>query len=460
MGEIAPRIKDDDFWDRFIQCVRKVERRPIFVRHYVLRVERYLRAMRGTDPATHRALDVEAWLRRAGQSSRLESWQFVQIVNALQLFFDEFLRVPWAGTFDWDYWRVGARTLDTSHSTLAREAPVPLDGDDHDGVRLGEIRRMHPEIFDPLTSAIRQRAYSIRTEQAYTHWVARYLAFYAARDPRELTGADVRHFLEFLVVKRNVAASTQGQALNALVFLYAQVLEMPLPELESFARSKRPRKLPVVMTPDQVRALFAQMTGVQLLMARLLYGTGMRLMECIRLRVKDIDFDYRQIVVRDGKGAKDRVVPLPDALRVPLRQHLDEVRSCFDDDIANGFGEVFMPDALARKYPSAAREWQWQYAFPSKRLSVDPRSNRTRRHHLHENSLQRAVKTAAKAAQITKPVNCHSLRHSFATHLLEAAYDIRTVQELLGHADVSTTMIYTHVLNRGGKGVQSPLDRL
>lgn len=303
-----------------------------------------------------------------------------------------------------------------------------------------------------MIAEIRRRAYSIRTEQAYEQWVCRFIAFFDHRDPHELGAAEVKSFLEHLAVQGNVAASTQNQALNALVFLYRQVLDQPLGMLDSFVRAKRPRRLPVVLTRGEVRALLAQIEGTQWLMASLLYGTGMRLMECVRLRTQDIDFEYRQIVVRNAKGAKDRVVPLPESLMATLREHLKKVRQLFEEDCRRGFSEVYLPDALAKKYPQAPREWIWQYVFPSGRLSVDPRSGKTRRHHIHENGLQKAVKKAAVAARINKRVNCHALRHSFATHLLEGGYDIRTVQELLGHADVSTTMIYTHVLNKGGQG--------
>nr|WP_245650978.1 integron integrase [Thauera butanivorans] len=313
---------------------------------------------------------------------------------------------------------------------------------------------------DRLVAVIRQRNYSIRTEQAYLGWLERYLRFIGGRDPAQAGAAQVKAFLQALAVQGQVAANTQNQALNALVFFYAQVLEQPLGELGAFARAKRPQRLPVVLTADEVRRLLAALQGMPATMAALLYGTGMRLMECLRVRIKDVDFAYGQIVVRDGKGQKDRVVPLPQRLVEPLRQHLEKVRTLHRDDLALGAGAVYLPDALARKYPGAAREWGWQYVFPASRLAADPRGGTVRRHHLHESSLQKAVHAAAKAAGIDKPVSCHALRHSFATHMLEGGYDIRTVQELLGHADVKTTMIYTHVLNRGGLGVVSPLDRV
>jgi len=242
------------------------------------------------------------------------------------------------------------------------------------------------------------------------------------------------------------------------VFFYDQAMKQPLGDLGDFVRAKRPRKLPVVLTPVEIRELLDQLTGLQWLMASMLYGTGMRLMECVRLRVKDVDFGYQQIVIRDGKGEKDRVVPLPGKLIEPLKPHLEQVRQLHRDDLSKGYGKVYLPGALSRKYPSAAEEWGWQYVFPSGRLSVDPRSGTVRRHHIHENGLQKAMKKAAMKARITKNVNCHALRHSFATHLLENGYDIRTVQQLLGHANVQTTMIYTHVAQKNIFGVKSPLD--
>jgi integron integrase len=269
---------------------------------------------------------------------------------------------------------------------------------------------------------------------------------------------EVLAFLEYLALGRKVAASTQNLALNALVFLFDQVLKKPLGDLGDFARAKRPRRLPVVLTRQEVELLLSTLSGIHQLKAGLLYGSGLRLMECLRLRVQDVDFGYRQIVVRNAKGGKDRIVPLPQRFSDPLNLHLEQRKTLHQDDLEKGFGEVYLPDALSRKYPNAAREWAWQYVFHSSKLSVDPRSGETRRHHAHESGLQKAVKKAARQVGIPKRVSCHCLRHSFATHLLEAGYDIRMVQELLGHADVSTTMIYTHVLNTPGVSVRSPAD--
>lgn len=316
-----------------------------------------------------------------------------------------------------------------------------------------------PRLLDRLRDRIRLKHYSIRTEQAYTHWVRRFILYHDKRHPRDMGAPEVEAFLTYLARQGGVASSTQNQALSAILFLYRQVLGVDLPWLDGVERAKKPQRLPVVMTRDEVRAVLARLDGRAGLMARLLYGTGLRLMECVRLRVKDVDFAAGQITVREGKGDKDRVTMLPGSLVEPLRHEIARVRIIHDDDIGAGFGEVWLPHALARKYSNAGRELGWQYVFPSLKRSRDPRSGRIRRHHVDEKSLQRAVKNAVRAAGLSKPASCHTFRHSFATHLLEEGYDIRTVQELLGHKDVSTTMIYTHVLNRGGRGVVSPLDR-
>jgi len=313
------------------------------------------------------------------------------------------------------------------------------------------------KLLDRVRDALRLKHYSIRTEEAYVNWIKRYIYFHNVRHPAEMGASEVQAFLTHLAVEENVAASTQNQALSALLFLYRQVLNQDLGPIDAL-RAKKPKRLPTVLTRDEVHCVFAHLSGVSLLMARLLYGSGLRLMECLRLRVKDLDFDYRTITVRDGKGEQDRVTILPESLIVPLQDHLRIVKRTHEEDLARGYGAVYLPYALERKYPNANREWIWQYVFPAGRLSVDPRSGVVRRHHLHESGLQKAIRTAAQEAGIPKRVSPHTLRHSFATHLLENHYDIRTVQELLGHKDVKTTMIYTHVLNRGGLAVRSPLD--
>jgi len=317
-----------------------------------------------------------------------------------------------------------------------------------------------PRLLDQVRDAIRRRHYSYRTEQAYVHWVRRFIWFSGKRHPRGMGAEEVTAFLSHLASERDVAASTQNQALSALLFLYGQVLGVELPWMKGIVRAKRPLRVPVVLTRDEVRALLARLEGTKWLMAALLYGAGLRLRECLKLRVKDVDFGYRQITVRDGKGAKDRVTMLPAELAEPLRSHLARAKLLHERDLAEGYGEVELPAAPERKYPNAVREWGWQYVLPSRKRSADPRSGAIRRHHIYDDVLPRAIGQAAREARIAKPVGSHTLRHSFATHLLEGGYDIRTVQELLGHSDVSTTMIYTHVLNKGGRGVTSPLDRM
>ena len=317
-----------------------------------------------------------------------------------------------------------------------------------------------PRLLDQLRAEIRVRHYSIRTEQAYVSWVRQFILHHGKRHPRDMGGAEVGAFLSHLAVKREVASSTQNQAKAAILFLYRHVLHSQLPWIDDVVAAKVPRRLPVVLTEREIRSLLQQMHGTQWLIASLLYGTGMRLLEGLRLRVKDIDFERREVIVREGKGNKDRVTVLPENLIDPLRQRLALSHRLHQQDCEQGYGEVHLPNALSRKFPGAGRAWGWQYVFPSPVRSIDPRTGVQRRHHLAEQSVQCAIAQAAQLAAINKPCSPHVLRHSFATHLLQTGYDIRTVQELLGHANVATTQIYTHVLNRGGRGVLSPLDKL
>jgi len=314
------------------------------------------------------------------------------------------------------------------------------------------------KLLDRVREAIRLKHYSIRTEESYVSWIRRYILFHNKRHPLEMGVPEIQAFLTHLAVDRKVAASTQNQALSALLFLYREVLKKDLDGPIDALRASKPRRLPTVLTREEVRRVITQLSGTHQLMAKLLYGSGLRLTECLRLRVKDIDFAQRAIIVRDGKGQEDRVTILPDSVIAPLQEYLQRVKCLHEEDLAKGYGAVYLPFALKRKYPNAHREWIWQCAFPAAKLSNDPRSGVIRRHHIHESSLQKAVRETARRAGINKPVSCHTFRHSFATHLLEDGYDIRTVQELLGHKDVKTTMIYTHVLKRGGLAVRSPLD--
>jgi integron integrase len=376
--------------------------------------------------------------------------------------FLQVVKAPWAQAFLWEEWKAPQLNFASEIDYFARpgvdlhtsETPVRFR-DTLEGLK---VREQFSAELRSLREEIRRRNYSIRTEHAYETWVMRYLTFHDCQEPRHLDTSKLKAYLSYLANTREVAASTQNQALSAVIFFYDQVLKKPLGNLEGFVRAKRPMRLPVVLVREETARLFAHLTGVHHLMAGLLYGAGLRLMECIRLRVQDVDFQSRQITVRDAKGLKDRVSMLPEKFAGALQEHLEKVRKLYEQDRAANVGGVYLPTALARKYPQASTAWGWQYIFPATKLSVDPRSTSVRRHHIHESVLQRAIKAAATRAGIAKKVNCHALRHTFATDLLRANYDIRTVQELLGHADVSTTMIYTHVLNRPGLVVKSPAD--
>lgn len=318
-----------------------------------------------------------------------------------------------------------------------------------------------PRLLEVVRARIRLKHYSIRTERAYLGWIRRYIIFHGKRHPRDMGKQELEAFLSALAVERNVSAATQTQALSALLFLYREVLELPFPWLDDVVRAKKPRRLPTVLTRDEVAAVREAIGDPEIgLVVGLLYGSGMRLMEAVRLRIKDVDLTRKEILIRDGKGGKDRVTMLPAALLLPLTAQIEAARSMHEFDLAQGRGAVWLPNALATKFPAAATSFGWQYVFPAKDLSTDPRTGKVGRHHMDERRIQRGVKQAVAQAGIYKPATPHTLRHSFATHLLESGYDIRTVQELLGHSDVATTMIYTHVLNKGGRGVVSPLDGL
>lgn len=314
-----------------------------------------------------------------------------------------------------------------------------------------------PKLLDQVRDKIRLKHYSIRTEQSYVEWIKRFILFHHKRHPKEMGAVEIEAFLTYLAVDRHISASSQNTARAAILFLYRHVLNVHSETFNSLSKPKVKRNLPVVLTVNETRLVLACLKGIYALLGNLLYGTGMRLMECVRLRVKDIDFEQREILIREAKGGQDRVTMLPIAVIEPLKQHLITVKQLHEQDLQAGFGMVYLPNALERKYPNANKEWGWQYVFPAHQLSIDPRSQIKRRHHLDEKGIQRAMKQAVLEAGLSKPATPHTLRHSFATHLLHSGYDIRTVQELLGHKDVQTTMIYTHILNRAGK-VVSPLD--
>jgi integron integrase len=442
--------KAQRFWEAFRSCAEENRVDAGRSAYYVKWAQAFFRFIPGKRLRDRTRDDIDAFLEDLGKRPGTAEWQVRQAEHSLKILYEVFLP---------NYAPVNLAEETKEARERKAEGSEAKGGVFLDRALPGEVERLFAALINTIKSEIRSRHYSIRTESAYVDWARRFIAFHGYADPRNLNATKaVKEYLEYLAVKRAVAANTQNQALNALVFLYNNVLNKPFGELETFIRAKRPQRLPEVMTKEEVNALFANMEGVPLLMAGLMYGGGLRLMECVRLRVMDLDFGRRQLMVRDGKGQKDRVTMLPERFSAALQEHLARVRTLFNEDRAKGVPGVYMWPALARKYPKASLEWKWQYVFPAKSLSVDPRSTTVRRHHISESIVQKAVKDAARQADINRRVSCHTLRHSFATHLLEARYDIRTVQELLGHADVSTTMIYTHVLNRPGLSAMSPAD--
>jgi len=439
----------DVFWEAYRGCAEENRVRPDRSAFYVRWAKEFERSLKNKPLKERSRKDVEAYLADLGKRQGIADWQVRQAEHALRILYEIFLP-QYAPEI-----QAGVRA---TGKTFTQEAKVRTGGF-RDRVIPGEIERQFPELLEAVKTEVRSRHFSYRTETTYVDWVRRFIAFHDYAHPKKLDPSTaVKAYLDYLAVEREVSASTQNQALNALVFLYGQVLKKPVGEIKEFVRAKRPQRLPEVMTREETKALLAQMEGLAGLMAGVMYGGGLRLMECVRLRVKDIDFARRQIMVRDGKGQKDRITMLPERFACALQEHLGRVKAIYEQDLAKGTAAVYVWPALARKYPRAEKEWIWQYVFPAKSLSVDPRSGTVRRHHINENLVQKAVKEAAARAGINKKISCHTLRHSFATHLLDSGYDIRTVQELLGHADVSTTMIYTHVLNKPGLTVKSPAD--
>jgi integron integrase len=476
---VNPSTQEDkirSFWHRYTEMIRDSGVKAPFDTWMVRRAEHYIAAHPDRRPADQTPAEVDAYLAELARNPALEDWQFRQAVDAIRMLF-VLAGAPWLAQVDWEHWRDPARALGRDHPTVARDCgSVPAvgprgdpltqsggageEGPGGEGASFAVIRQTHGVLLDRVAAVIRARGLATRTEQTYVHWIMRFIGFLGNRDPTGMGAAEAAAFLEHLTLVRNVSASTRNLALNSLMFLYQEVLRRVDLDLGEFARARRPRRSPTVLTHAEVAALLAQLTGTERLMASLLYGTGMRLMECVRLRVQDVDFGCNQITVRNAKGGKDRVVPLPARTVNELRAQLGRVRERHSADLKNGLGEVAVPEALGREFPYAPKDWRWQYVFASGRISADPHSGVLGRHHLHETTLQKAVNRAAREAGIAKRVGTHTLRHSFAAHLLMGGYAIRTVQELLGHSEVSTTRIYTQVLDRGGQGVQSPLDAL
>ena len=455
--------QQNKFWHRYIAELVKQSVKAGTERWYVMHIERYIKSNPGIKLLEHTEQTLNRYFTGLARQAGIKDWIFIQHIDALRILFCKVIKISWCKHFDWDFWLLSARQLEANHPSVARQiflSPDTLKNklSNNKSWSINCVMQSHIQLFKRLVTEVRCRNYSIRTEQTYSQWVARFIAFHDNKDPLHMGEHEIALYLEFLVTQRNVSANTQNQALCALVFLYHKTLKRELGKISHFSRAKKAKTLPLVLSKDEVQCLLSHLSGLNHLLASLLYGTGMRLMECITLRVKDIDFHYKLIHIRRGKGQKDRVVPLPERLIKPLEEQLKQSKIQHNKDLSEGGGEVYLPDALSRKYPKAAKEWMWQYIFQSGRLSVDPRSKLIRRHHIHQSGLQKYIRKAAYKAGINKPVKCHTLRHSFATHLLESGYDIRTIQELLGHSDVSTTMIYTHIMNSPGVAVRSPLD--
>ena len=448
------------FWDNYLIILKKNGVHKRSIPWYRKHAEAYIRAHKETRLSKQTAHDVDCYLNAKGRLAGLEEWQFRQIADAIRLLFSELIQPAWSESYDWFQWRAFARELEADHPSLMRDADPKTLVAPSSNQHILRFRTNYEEAHLAFVKTIRVRQMAVKTEKTYEQWIARFLRYCHWKEIDKLGLDDTRKFLEYLAVSRKVSAATQKVALNALIFLFREVMGQNVENVLTFARATSKRRIPTVLSIDEVKSLLEEMNGRSKLMASLMYGTGMRVMECTRLRVQDIDFDYQQITVREAKGNKQRVVPLPEKLIPLIREHLAKVKELHDGDLTAGFGEVLLPVALARKLGAAAKNISWQYVFPATRLAFDHRTGRTRRHHIHESSLQKAIRNAARKAGITKRVTSHTLRHSFATHLLESGKDIRLIQELLGHADVATTMIYTHVIKKGGLAVRSPFDVL
>jgi integron integrase len=425
----------ESFWTEYNTLLGKLGVPESNSKYYVGWAQRFERFIKGLPFNRVTPEIVQGFLSDLKNEHWITDWHVDQARHALRILYKEHLKI-------------GLNRASFRH---------PVRAKDYAGSRAIRVRS-HEELISALVAEIRVRHYSIRTEDAYVGWVKRFLAYSAVKDATQLTPGHVRKYLTFLANDREVSSSTQNQALNAIVFLFTEVMKLDPGDFTDFARAKKSTRVPTVLSKNEIEKIFDKLDGVHLLMAGLMWGSGLRIMECVRLRVMDIDFDAMQIIVRNGKGAKDRVTMLPQKFAVALRNQINAAKRIFEEDKANKAGGVYIWPSIEKKYPGAGKDWIWQYVFPSTRLSVDPRTQTVRRHHIDEDSIQRQLKIAAKDAGIAKRVSCHTLRHSFATQMLSSGADIRTVQELLGHSDVSTTMIYTHVLNKPGVVARSPAD--
>ncbi len=450
----------NQFWHNYLFLLEKhsipVKARSWYRKH----VEEYISSYQGVKLQHHFPRHLDDYLTAKGRMAKLPEWQFRQIVDALKILFKEHIKPAWADDYDWYLWRAFARELEPDHPTLMRDGNPAVLVAPNNNPLIKKFREDCADLHLAFVKTIRVRGMAVTTEKTYEHWLVRFFQYHHWKDIANLDLSAMSDYLDYLALHRRVSPTTQKLALNSLVFFYREVLGKNVEGIHAYTRSTSKRRLPTVLSRNETRLLLETMSGRAKLMASLMYGTGMRVMECVRLRVQDLDFDYVQITVRAGKGNKDRVVPLPEKLIPELKSTLKETKVLHEGDLTAGHGEVLLPPALARKLGKAAKTFNWQHVFPATRLAMDYTTGVIRRHHIHQTSLQKAIRKASKDAGIDKRVTSHTLRHSFATHLLESGKDIRLIQELLGHANLDTTMIYTHVIGKGGLAVPSPFDAL
>ena len=453
--------REKRFWDNYLVVLSDNNIKPALFPWYARHCETFIRRYKETRLKQHTPDSITDYLSLLLNDGNKEAWQQRQAIDALKFLFKS-IRAPLYREIDWEYWKSSCEKLGKEHDTNYRaHHPVSKESVDTASNLLDtETSEEHSKALNDLRVAIRRKNYSIRTEKSYSDWVGRLFRFISPISPVEVGPKNIVAFLEYLAVQRGLSPRTQSLALNAISFYFKQVLNKEIGDISHFIRAKPREKLPVILAQGEVSAILDVLNGVQWLVVSLLYGAGLRIMEAVRLRVHDIDFSYNQIIVRNGKGNKERVVPLPAKLIRPLKNHLEDVKKLHDSDIKQGHGSVYMPQGLVKKYGKSDQQWVWQYVFPSHKLSVDPVSTVVRRHHINESTIQKCVRNTSRKLDINKRVTCHVFRHSYATHLLERGLDIRTIQSLLGHADVSTTMIYTHLANFSKGKTSSPLDYL
>ena len=454
-------MDDKSVWHRFSHSLRSKKINPKAIPYYLNHAKHFLMKARNTRADQLTAERVVIYLLAVGNSKSLEDWQINQAIDAVHIFIRDVLKHEYITEIDWDSYKQDVSYTPQSNMLNIESLNIP-ELIAQTVMKFDQtLRDSYGDILTRMVKVLRVRNYSKRTEKTYLMWTGQFLRFLEGAIGADISSTQVRAYLEYLAIERRVSPNTQKQALNALVFLFKFGLERELGNIGDFIKAKSTKHLPVVLSKQEVKCVLSQITNPKhFLMAGLLYGSGLRVMECVRLRVQDIDFDYKQIMVRNGKGFKDRIVPLPARFEAALKDQIKDVETLHKADLKLYIDGVYLPYAIDRKFPNANKELKWQFLFPATRIATDQRSGKTRRHHLHETSLQRAVRIAGRNSGINKRIHCHVLRHSFATHLLEACYDIRTVQELLGHSDVSTTMIYTHVLNKPGITVKSPVDMI